>query len=133
MILLKKIPAISLPLFFARFRKFYYWRYWPMELLYLPLTLYVLFIGSICTRRLFYFAATNPKVPLGGFAADSKAEILNAIPLNFKHRTILVEKNTSIGDVLLLLEQRKCSFPLFVQPNIGESGFLAKKLRTSKN
>lgn len=103
-----------------------------MELLYLPLTLYVLFIGSIRTRRLFYFAATNPKVPLGGFAADSKAEILNAIPLNFKPRTILVEKNTSIGDVLLLLEQRKCSFPLFVKPNIGESGFLAKKIETEQ-
>ena len=64
-----------------------------MEFLYFPLTFYVFFIGSFKTGRLFYFAAANPKIPLGGFANDSKYSIIKNIPTDFKPKTLLILKN----------------------------------------
>jgi hypothetical protein len=72
----------------------YNWRYWPTEFLYLPLTLYVFFIGAFKTGKLFYFAAANPKIPLGGFANDSKFSILTSFLnfISFSEGTLFLEK-----------------------------------------
>lgn len=101
-----------------------------MEFLYLPLTLYVFFIGSLKTGRLFYFAAANPKIPLGGFANDSKFSILKNIPAEFRPKTFLVSKNDNSDNLKDNLKSEDFRFPLFVKPDIGEGGFLAKKLNT---
>jgi hypothetical protein len=108
----------------------YTWRYWPMELLYLPLTLYIFFVGSLKTQRLFYFAAANPKVPLGGFASDSKFSITSAIPDEFKPKTFLVLKSDSTDELNSKLENNTIHFPLFTKPDIGEGGFLVKKINS---
>ena len=106
------------------------WRYWKMEFLYFPLTLYVFFIGSLKARRLFYFAAANPKVPLGGFANDSKFSIIKNIPNEFKPKTILISKNDNIINLNKKILDENYSFPLFVKPDIGEGGFLGKKINS---
>lgn len=108
----------------------YNWRYWPMELLYLPLTLYVFFIGTLRTGRLFYFAATNPKVPLGGFANDAKFPIIENIPKEYKPKTILISKVQTSDELESIINKEHFSFPLFVKPNIAEGGFLANKVDT---
>lgn len=101
-----------------------------MELLYLPLTLYVFFIGSLRTGRQFYFAAANPKVPLGGFANDAKFSIIENIPQENKPTTILISKEQSIDELEKSIINEHLSFPLFAKPNIGEGGFLANKVDT---
>lgn len=101
-----------------------------MEFLYLPLTLYVFFIGSIKTGKLFYFAAANPKVPLGGFANDSKFSIIKNIPVEYKPKTILISKNDNIDNLKNKIQDADFSLPLFVKPDIGEGGFLAKKINS---
>ena len=106
------------------------WRYWPTEFLYLPLTLYVFFIGAFKTGKLFYFAAANPKIPLGGFANDSKFSIIKNIPIAFKPKTILISKNDNIENLKYKFQDENFSFPLFAKPDIGEGGFLAKKINT---
>ncbi len=98
----------------------YTWRYWPMELLYLPLTLYVFFIGSIKAGKLFYFASVNPKIALGGFACDSKYFITTHIPDEFRPKTFFVSKTDTIQKVLKSLILEDISFPLIVKPDIGE-------------
>ncbi|OJJ13981.1 hypothetical protein BKI52_44755 [marine bacterium AO1-C] len=105
------------------------WKYWPMELLYLPLTLYVFTIGALRTGRFFYFAATNPKVSLGGFAGDSKYHILSHIPAQFRPKTILIQKNTKNFDLITkIIHSQKFQFPLIAKPDLGEGGFLVKKI-----
>ena len=101
-----------------------------MEFLYFPLTLYVFFIGSLKTGRLFYFAAANPKVPLGGFANDSKFSIINNIPFEFKPKTILISKKDNIDNLKNKIQDEDFSFPLFAKPDIGEGGFLANKINS---
>ena len=109
------------------------WRYWPMELLYLPLTLYVFFIGSLRTRRLFYFSATNPKVPLGGFASDSKYSILEKIPDDYKPTTLLIPQDCHSSALLHLLKKSGIAFPCIAKPDLGEGGFLVKKIANEKD
>lgn len=106
----------------------YNWRYWPTELLYLPLTLYIFFIGSIKAGRLFYFAAANPRVPLGGFANDSKFYIIENIPDAYKPKTILILKNDTVDKLKFRIQEADFQFPIFAKPDIGEGGFLAKKI-----
>jgi hypothetical protein len=101
-----------------------------MEFLYLPLTLYVFFIGSIKTGKLFYFSAANPKIPLGGFANDSKFSIIKNIPVEFKPKTILITKTDNIDNLKHKFQDEDFSFPLFAKPDIGEGGFLARKINS---
>jgi len=101
-----------------------------MEFLYFPLTFYVFFIGSLKTGRLFYFAATNPKIPLGGFANDSKYSIIKNIPTEFKPKTLLISKNDNALSLLNRIKSEDFRFPIFVKPDIGEGGFLANKINS---
>jgi len=105
------------------------WKYWPMELLYFPLTLYVFTIGALRTGRFFYFAATNPKVSLGGFAGDSKYHILSHIPAHYRPKTILIEQNAdNFHWVAQIVTSFGLQFPLIAKPDLGEGGFLVKKI-----
>lgn len=100
-----------------------------MELLYLPLTLYVFFIGSLRTKRLFYFSVANPNLPLGGFANDSKHEILKKVPDKYKPKTEFISINHTFKEAENILLQSGIGFPLIVKPDIGEGGFLVKKIK----
>jgi hypothetical protein len=104
------------------------WRYWPMQLLYLPLTLYIICIGSLRTGRLFYFAAANPLVPLGGFAGDSKYAIIKRIPSGLRPKTLFIAREVPFSEELAGHIIRAFDFPVIAKPDIGEGGFLVRKL-----
>ncbi len=104
------------------------WRYWPMEIFYFPLTVYVFTIGFIRTRKLFYFSAANPKVSMGGFACDSKYDIIRRVPQAHKPVTFLVKRCDNFMEVVKRIKQYDMQFPLMVKPDIGEGGFLVKKM-----
>ena len=112
-----------------RIKLLWTWKYWPMELLYLPLTLYVFTIGALRTGRFFYFAAANPKVSLGGFAGDSKYDILSHIPVDYYPKSRLVRHKTAdFSQVEALITSDEWQFPLIAKPDLGEGGFLVKKI-----
>lgn len=112
-----------------KIRLLWTWKYWPMELLYLPLTLYVFTIGALRTRRFFYFAAANPQVSLGGFAGDSKYHIIHRIPEKFRPKTLLIlQKNSDFHLIEKIVASFNLQFPLIVKPDLGEGGFLVKKV-----
>ena len=102
----------------------YHWRFWPKQVLYFPLTVYMLLIESLRTRRLFYFAAANPEISLGGFAGDSKFHIMQHVPEHLKPKTVLIRQ----GDNFNVVENaiRQFTFPLVAKPDIGEGGFKVK-------
>jgi len=90
----------------------------------------VFFIGSIRAKKLFYFSATNPKLPLGGFACDSKYFITSKIPIEFRPKTILILKSEAASVMLNKLKSIDIYIPLFVKPDIGEGGFIVKKINS---
>lgn len=108
------------------FKILYLWRYWPKQVLYFPLTVYIILVESIRTRRLFYFAAANPGVSLGGFAGDSKFLILSNVPEQLKPFTVFVDKDQSFQSVEKSISHLQ--YPLMAKPDIGEGGFKVKRL-----
>lgn len=104
-----------------------HWRYWPMEVLYFPLTLYIVTFGALRTGKLFYFAAANPEIPLGGFAADSKYAILQRIPEQWKPQSVLVGRS-GVSEQQLLKLASIFNYPVIVKPEYGEGGFLVRKI-----
>lgn len=102
-----------------------------MEFLYLPLTLYIFTIGFLRTGRFFYFAAANPKVSLGGFAGDSKYAITKQIPLPFRPISIKISKHILDFDLVKQdLQKYNFRFPVIAKPDLGEAGFLVKKIES---
>ncbi len=104
----------------------YLWRYWPKQVLYFPLTVYIILVESIRTGRLFYFAAANPGISLGGFAGDSKHKILSKVPDRLKPVTVFVSKDQSFQSAEKSISNLK--YPLIAKPDVGEGGFKVKKL-----
>lgn len=104
----------------------YLWRFWPKQVLYFPLTVYILLVESLRTGKLFYFAAANPDISLGGFAGDSKFKILQHVPETLKPVTVFISKDLSFEAAEKLV--RHLSFPLIAKPDIGEGGFKVRKL-----
>jgi hypothetical protein len=114
-------------LLLGRWRRISRWEFWPLQLFYIPVVLYILYLG-IKHRSLTRFTAANPAMPDGGFAGESKTQILNGLAaspeylatyhpipgdLSLKQRTALV---TQFAGTLA------SSFPLVIKPDVGERG-----------
>lgn len=112
---------------FSSVNRWMHWRYWPMEVVYFPLTLYIVTIGALRTGKLFYFAAANPEIPLGGFAADSKYNILQRIPEQWKPKSVLIGRS-GVSEQKFQELSAIFNFPVIVKPEYGEGGFLVRKL-----
>jgi len=95
----------------------YRYEFWPWYLFFLPLVpLYILLV--IRTRRLLYFTVVNPRIEMGGIFGESKIEILNAIPLQYKPKTIFLKFNNGFDELLL----DTLDYPIILKPNVGERG-----------
>ncbi len=90
------------------------YEYWPWYLFFLP-ALPVCILWMIRTRKFFYFTATNPAIPLGGFFGEKKMEILNCIPEKYKSKSQLLKP----GEIP---DYHQWKFPLILKPNVGERG-----------
>jgi hypothetical protein len=111
--------------FFIRLRS---WEYWPFGIIQLPAIIYWLWL-SIRSRSLVFFSASNPGIPTGGMFGESKYDILEKIRQPFKPRTILVQPPFSAKEVKSLIIRAGLSFPLVFKPDIGERGFMVRKIR----
>jgi hypothetical protein len=115
--------------FFKKAELIWRWKYWPTALFYVPVMLYVLLIAATKAGKVFYFAAANPDVPLGGFSGDSKFAILARVPEEILPATVVITRDAvSFDTVKAQLDESGIQFPLIVKPDSGERGFLVKKL-----
>ncbi|MDH4058107.1 MAG: hypothetical protein OEU76_05055 [Cyclobacteriaceae bacterium] len=110
--------------FFIRLRS---WEYWPFWVVQFPLLLYWLWL-SIRSRSLLFFSASNPSIVMGGMLGESKYGVLKRVPPQLIPRTIFVEKPLTADQVVLLLKKNELDFPLIFKPDIGERGFMVKRI-----
>ncbi len=99
------------------------WEFWPPWLAYLPVIPWILYLG-IRHRSLTLFTAANPGIPTGGFAGESKAEILRHLAC--------VPEYTVVPASLPAAERVKAAaeftaraglaYPLVLKPDAGERG-----------
>src|SRR5688572_21138563 len=65
-------------LFVGRIKRIARWEFWPLQMFYTPVLLYVLWL-ALKHRSLTVFTAVNPSIPAGGFRGESKNEIYRGL------------------------------------------------------
>jgi hypothetical protein len=105
-------PLSGLQLWWIKLTQYEYWPWW---LLYLPL-LPVWLLDALRTGNFRYFMAVNPCMPNGGFYGADKKVILDAVPEQYKPKTInvLPKAGMPIPEGWL--------FPFIAKPLVGERG-----------
>lgn len=59
---------------------------------------------------------------------ESKSDILKLIPARYLPRWVLLEPGLSHGSMMQILREAGLQFPLIAKPDVGERGFLIRKL-----
>jgi hypothetical protein len=111
------------------FVKLFHWEYWPFGIIQIPiLILWILY--AIRERSLFYFSASNPSIPTGGMMGESKFDVLELVPDEVKPKTVLVKYPSTVDQVIKTIQGNNLSFPLIFKPDMGERGWMVRKIKT---
>ena len=105
------------------------WEYWPMWVVYFPVSFYYIYL-SIKAKSFFFFSAANPSIETGGAFFESKWKIFELIPPSFFPKTIYVGENEGIDTVQKALETAKLTYPIIAKPDRGERGWLVSKIKS---
>ncbi len=109
------------------FIKLLSWEYWPFGIIQAPAIVYWLWL-SIKARTPVFFSASNPGIAMGGMFGESKSEILGKVPASCKPATILVPLPVTLQALLLRIREAELRFPLIFKPDLGERGWMVKKI-----
>lgn len=107
--------------------KIFSWEYWPVWLVYFPVSFYFIYL-SIKARSLFFFSASNPTIETGGMFFESKWAIFQLIPYAYYPATILVEQEDNMSSILQKMYTAGIVFPVIAKPDRGERGWGVKKI-----
>lgn len=114
----------------GRIKRVTNWEYWPIQIFYFPVVLYVLML-ALKFRSLTVFAAANPAFPAGGFKGESKKDIYDALKKSERvYQNLLayalILREASLPERLdaawKFMDENKLTFPLVVKPDAGERG-----------
>jgi hypothetical protein len=103
------------------------WEYWPFGILQGPVFLYWLVLAARA-RSIFFFSASNPSILSGGMMGESKSEVLKLVPEEVKPKTILIKLPATVESVLDMMLESSLSFPLIFKPDIGERGWMVRRI-----
>lgn len=103
------------------------WEYWPFGIVQFPAIIYYLWL-SLRARSLVFFSASNPGITMGGMLGESKFDIIKKIPPQFTPKTILIQAPVTTAEVLRTMEEHQLKFPLIFKPELGERGFMVKRI-----
>ncbi|MBL0741870.1 hypothetical protein [Chryseolinea lacunae] len=112
--------------------KLKHWEYWPFGIVQFPLMLYFAWL-SLRARSILFFSASNPGIPMGGMFGESKYEILSKVPRAYVPNTAFVKAGASKDDVLKHLRENGFQFPVIFKPDLGERGFMVKRIHTEND
>jgi hypothetical protein len=107
--------------------KLTHWEYWPFEVVYFPFFFYWLWL-SLKARSLFFFSASNPSISTGGMFGESKYEVLNLVPKEYKPNTVRIEPFISLEQLKGILRKNNFNYPLIFKPDVGERGYMVKRI-----
>src|SRR6476620_2182226 len=104
-----------------------HWEFWPFGIVQFPFFIYWLWL-SLRARSLFFFSASNPDITMGGMLGESKSDVLKLIPDQYKPKTVFVEHPATKDRILDLMQQYQIQFPIIFKPDLGERGFMVKRI-----
>jgi hypothetical protein len=105
------------------------WEYWPVWVVYFPVSFYFLYL-SIKARSFFFFSASNPTIDTGGMFFESKWKIFQLVPKEYYPKTILVDGGEDICSIEQRMNFTGIVFPVIAKPDRGERGWAVKKINS---
>jgi hypothetical protein len=111
------------------FTKLFNWEYWPFGIIQIPLFFMWIFY-ALRERSLFYFSASNPGILTGGMMGESKFEVLNLVPDEYKPKSILCRTPASKEQLVDQMKVAGLSFPVIFKPDLGERGWMVRKINS---
>jgi hypothetical protein len=111
------------------FIKLRHWEYWPFGILQGPVMMYWLWL-AIRARSLFWFTASNPSITSGGMLGESKSKVLDLVPAHVKPKYTLISHPATTQRVLSQLNSAGLDFPLIFKPDVGERGWMVRRINT---
>lgn len=111
--------------------KTFNWEYWPIWVVYFPVSFYYLYL-ALKARSLFFFSAANPSIETGGMFFESKWKIFELIPKAYYPQTILIQSHDSFEKIKEKMMNEKISFPIITKPDRGERGWGVQKINNFK-
>ena len=117
-------------LLIGRIRRIVKWEFWPIQIFYFPVVLYVLTL-AVKHRSLTAFTAANPAIAAGGFKGESKNAIYRSLrrspaaaPFILEHTLIRSDLPTAkrLEHAWRFIDEHQLWFPIAVKPDAGERG-----------
>lgn len=113
-------------LLLSRWRRLTRWEFWPPWLFYPPVVAYILVL-ALKHRSATLFTSVNPGIPGGGFAGESKFDILAALGPSDRIATSGLIPGTLTPELRLdaarrFMAEHALRFPIVLKPDIGERG-----------
>ncbi len=105
------------------------WEYWPFVIVQAPLFIYWLWL-SLKARSFLFFSASNPGILAGGMLGESKFNVLQKIPAIYTPNSMLIHYPITAEELLQKFKQEGFSFPVIFKPDLGERGWMVKKIRS---
>jgi hypothetical protein len=115
--------------FFIKLRN---WEYWPFGVVQFPVIIYYLWL-ALRSRSLIFFSASNPGIDMGGMFGESKYDILKKIPRQYIPNTSLIKLPATTPHVMNVIRSGGFSMPVIFKPDLGERGFMVKKISSEKD
>jgi membrane protein DedA with SNARE-associated domain len=103
------------------------WEFWPIWAAYLPLAPYLGWL-AVRHRSLTLFTAANPGILSGGFAGESKSEILATLSAaegfvaDFERISSILTVRGRIAKALDFMNRLNLNWPVVLKPDVGERG-----------
>lgn len=108
------------------------WEYWPFGIVQAPVIIYWLWL-SLKARSLFFFSASNPSILAGGMFGESKFSVLKKVPADAQPKSMLIASSTPSDALIQKLKEDGFSFPLIFKPDLGERGWMVKKINSEND
>lgn len=68
---------------------------------------------------------------MGGMFGESKFEVMEKVPEDVKPKTILVRLPVTVEELMVQLKENGLSFPVIFKPDLGERGWMVKKINNT--
>jgi hypothetical protein len=105
------------------------WEYWPFGIVQFPLFFYYPWL-SFRARSFTFFAASNPGILMGGMFGESKFQVLELIPAEYKPRSLIFKKEFPRDKTHQIILENHLDYPLIFKPDIGERGFMVRRINS---
>jgi hypothetical protein len=114
-------------LWLGRWRRVTRWEFWPLWLFYVPIALRVVQL-ALRHGSMLLATAVNPGIPGGGFAGESKTDILRAFSTGPEHLLRMERLRANDAPAVraararTFVQRESLAFPVVLKPDVGERG-----------